>query len=37
MAYSLFISDLHLDPERPEHLDALKALLEKHAGQTDAL
>lgn len=37
MAYTLFISDLHLDPERPEHLDALKALLEKHAGKADAL
>ncbi|MZR61908.1 UDP-2,3-diacylglucosamine diphosphatase [Alcanivorax sp. DP30] len=37
MAYTLFISDLHLDPQRPEHLDALKALLEKHAGKVDAL
>lgn len=37
MAYSLFISDLHLDPERPEHLEALKTLLLKHAGQADAL
>lgn len=37
MAYSLFISDLHLDPERPEHLDALKVLLEQHAGKADAL
>ena len=37
MAYSLFISDLHLDPERPEHLEALKTLLAEHAGQADAL
>ncbi|MCK0152635.1 UDP-2,3-diacylglucosamine diphosphatase [Alcanivorax sp. S6407] len=37
MAYSLFISDLHLDPERPEHLEALKALLAQHAGKADAL
>ncbi len=37
MAYSLFISDLHLDPERPEHLEALKTLLAEHAGKADAL
>lgn len=37
MNYTLFISDLHLDPDRPEHLEALKALLEKHAGEADAL
>lgn len=37
MAYSLLISDLHLDPERPDHLDALDNLLARHAGHTDAL
>lgn len=37
MSYTLFISDLHLDSERPEHLRALEALLERHAGQADAL
>jgi UDP-2,3-diacylglucosamine hydrolase len=37
MSYSLFISDLHLDPARPEHLQALKTLLARHAGQADAL
>ncbi|MCG8437123.1 MAG: UDP-2,3-diacylglucosamine diphosphatase [Pseudomonadales bacterium] len=37
MPYSLFISDLHLDPARPEHLTALETLLNTHAGQTDAL
>ena len=37
MAYSLFISDLHLDPVRPEHLAALEVLLDKHTGKTDAL
>ena len=28
MTYSLLISDLHLDPARPEHLAALETLLE---------
>ena len=37
MSYTLFISDLHLDPARPEHLDALKKLLAEHAGKADAL
>lgn len=37
MSYSVFISDLHLDRERPEHLAALKALLATHAGKADAL
>ncbi|KAF0805502.1 UDP-2,3-diacylglucosamine hydrolase [Alcanivorax xiamenensis] len=37
MSYTLFISDLHLDPARPEHLAALEQLLEEHAGKTDAL
>lgn len=37
MPYSLFISDLHLDPARPEHLAALESLLKTHAGNADAL
>ncbi len=37
MSYTLFISDLHLDPARPEHLAALERLLEEHAGKADAL
>lgn len=37
MSYTLFISDLHLDEARPEHLQALEALLQKHAGQCDAM
>ena len=37
MSYTLFISDLHLDPARPEHLEALGKLLEAHAGKADAL
>lgn len=37
MSYTLFISDLHLDPARPEHLEALGELLEAHAGKADAL
>ncbi|MDX1804809.1 MAG: UDP-2,3-diacylglucosamine diphosphatase [Alcanivorax sp.] len=37
MAYSLFISDLHLDPARPQHLQALDALLQQHAGRADRL
>ena len=37
MSYTLFISDLHLDPARPEHLEGLKKLLTEHAGKADAL
>src|SRR5690606_7778770 len=37
MSYSLFISDLHLDAARPEHVAALQALLEEHAGEAEAL
>ncbi len=37
MSYSLLISDLHLDPVRPEHLDALEALLRDQAGKADRL
>ena len=37
MSYSLFISDLHLEASRPEHVAALQALLEEHAGQAEAL
>lgn len=37
MSYSLLISDLHLDPARPEHLDAMAALLQRHAGQAECL
>ncbi len=37
MSYSLLISDLHLDESRPQHLQALKALLEREAGQADKL
>ncbi len=37
MSYSLFISDLHLDSERPEHLAALEQLLDNHGGRCDAL
>lgn len=37
MAHTLFISDLHLDESRPQHLDALKQLLESEAGRCDAL
>src|SRR5690554_2617991 len=37
MSYSLFISDLHLDSSRPEHLQALAALLDEHAGKAEAL
>src|SRR5690554_1466123 len=37
MSYSLFISDLHLDPSRPEHLQALATLLDEHAGHADVL
>jgi len=37
MSYSLIISDLHLDPVRPEHLTELEALLARHAGEADRL
>lgn len=37
MSYILFISDLHLDESRPEHLQALEKLLQQHAGKCDAL
>ena len=37
MSYSLFISDLHLDGERPQHVEALGRLLDQHAGKADAL
>lgn len=37
MNYSLLISDLHLDPARPEHLAGLETLLENHAGKADRL
>jgi len=37
MTYSLLISDLHLDPARPEHLAALATLLDNHAGKADRL
>lgn len=37
MTYTLFISDLHLDAARPEHLTALKQLLARHKGRCDAL
>lgn len=37
MSYVLFISDLHLDESRPEHLAALKRLLQQHAGKCEAL
>lgn len=37
MNYSLLVSDLHLDAERPQHLAALKRLLADHAGQCDTL
>lgn len=37
MAYSIFISDLHLNAARPEHLTALGRLLDEHAGQAEAL
>ena len=33
MNYSLLISDLHLDPARPEHLAGLEALLDKYADE----
>lgn len=37
MAYTLFISDLHLNAGQPEHLAALARLLDEHAGRADAL
>lgn len=37
MAYSLFISDLHLDSDRPQHVKALGRLLAEHAGKAQAL
>lgn len=37
MPYQLLISDLHLDESRPQHLAALKSLLQQHAGKADAL
>ncbi|ASK33962.1 UDP-2,3-diacylglucosamine diphosphatase [Alcanivorax sp. N3-2A] len=37
MSYSLLISDLHLDPARPEHLAALGDLLRQHGGQAQRL
>lgn len=37
MNYSLLISDLHLDPARPEHLAGLETLLDSHAGKADRL
>lgn len=37
MNYSLLISDLHLDPDRPEHLAGLETLLANHAGKADRL
>lgn len=37
MSYTLFISDLHLDSSRPEHLGALDALISEHAGKAEAL
>ena len=37
MNYSLLISDLHLDPARPEHLAGLETLLDNHAGKADRL
>lgn len=37
MSYTLFISDLHLDIQRPEHVLALDKLLSEHAGKAEAL
>jgi UDP-2,3-diacylglucosamine hydrolase len=37
VSYTLFISDLHLDTARPEHVAALAALVERHAGKAEAL
>ena len=37
MSYTLFISDLHLDSSRPQHLDTMDALIGKHAGKAEAL
>ena len=37
MPYTLFISDLHLEQGRPEHVAALDNLLTRHAGNAEAL
>lgn len=37
MSYTLFISDLHLDESRPQHLAALEQLMKEHGGVADAL
>jgi UDP-2,3-diacylglucosamine hydrolase len=37
MSYTLFISDLHLDQDRPEHVEALDRLLASHQGKAEAL
>jgi len=37
MSYTLFISDLHLDTPRPEHVRALDQLIGEHAGKAEAL
>lgn len=37
MSVSLLISDLHLDPARPAHLDALETLLHNQAGKVERL
>ncbi len=37
MAYTLFVSDLHLDPERPAVTELFLGFLEQHAGKADAL
>ena len=37
MSYSLLISDLHLDPARPEHLAELERLLADQAGRAQRL
>lgn len=37
MSYTLFISDLHLDESRPQHLVALEQLMKEHGGVVDAL
>lgn len=37
MAHSLFVSDLHLGPERPETTQLFEAFLRHHASRADAL
>ena len=37
MSHTLFISDLHLDKARPEHLEALRAFLDHTARDAEAL